>query len=277
MTQFSPGHFNSAVEDIEVNPSMGVLYVGGSFTYVGNAVRNRLAALDLETGQVTAWNPNVYGLTTAAKVWDLELGENPNTVYIGGNFEYVGGTGGVGGTPRSQIAEIDTSTGLVTAWNPNVSGGLIYSMDLDEITNSLYIGGTFDSVGGQTRSRLAAIDTVTGQSTSWNPNVSSLSNPPGSYHVTYLTLSPGATTLGIDGQFTAIGGSRELTPAVFDLPNDTPYCPADFNEDDTVNNSDIFAFLSAWFAGNMSADANGNGTLEVSDIFAFLSEWYAGC
>ncbi len=54
-------------------------------------------------------------------------------------------------------------------------------------------------------------------------------------------------------------------------------CPADFDGNGTVQVPDIFAFLSAWFAGNAAADIDRNGQVQVPDIFAFLSRWFAGC
>ncbi|MBY0260759.1 MAG: hypothetical protein K2Q20_00345 [Phycisphaerales bacterium] len=54
-------------------------------------------------------------------------------------------------------------------------------------------------------------------------------------------------------------------------------CPADFNADGTRNVSDIFSFLSAWFATQGPADVNCSGGIAVDDIFAFLSLWFAGC
>jgi hypothetical protein len=54
-------------------------------------------------------------------------------------------------------------------------------------------------------------------------------------------------------------------------------CPADFDGNGSADVTDIFAFLSAWFAGNLDADSNENGSLGVDDIFAFLSVWFAGC
>lgn len=54
-------------------------------------------------------------------------------------------------------------------------------------------------------------------------------------------------------------------------------CEADFDRDGAKTVSDIFAFLSAWFAVNTTADTDGSGTVNVSDIFAFLSLWFAGC
>jgi hypothetical protein len=47
---------------------------------------------------------------------------------------------------------------------------------------------------------------------------------------------------------------------------------ADFNNDLTVNETDIFAFLAAWFAGD--GDFDGDGATRVPDIFVFLSAWY---
>jgi spore coat protein A len=54
-------------------------------------------------------------------------------------------------------------------------------------------------------------------------------------------------------------------------------CPADFNRDGIVNVPDIFAFLSAFFAGDLEADYTYNGTVFTPDIFAFLAAWFAPC
>lgn len=54
-------------------------------------------------------------------------------------------------------------------------------------------------------------------------------------------------------------------------------CRADFNGSGTRDVEDIFAFLSAWFAGEPRADIDGSGTRDVADIFTFLSLWFAGC
>ncbi len=57
----------------------------------------------------------------------------------------------------------------------------------------------------------------------------------------------------------------------------TVECGSDFNASGTLEVSDIFAFLNAWFAGSSAADADGSGGLQVADIFAFLNAWFAGC
>ena len=55
-----------------------------------------------------------------------------------------------------------------------------------------------------------------------------------------------------------------------------PTCPADFDGNGVREVGDIFAFLSAWFAGQPAA-VNFGGTTGVSAIFAFLTAWFAGC
>jgi hypothetical protein len=58
-------------------------------------------------------------------------------------------------------------------------------------------------------------------------------------------------------------------------------CSADFNGSQSVNATDIFAFLDAWFAQNgqngpgLSADFNGSQSVNATDIFAFLDAWFA--
>ncbi len=54
-------------------------------------------------------------------------------------------------------------------------------------------------------------------------------------------------------------------------------CAADFDGNGVRDVPDIFAFLSAWFAGSSSADLDGVPGIGVPDIFAFLSLWFAGC
>ncbi len=54
-------------------------------------------------------------------------------------------------------------------------------------------------------------------------------------------------------------------------------CKADFDQTGGVTVDDIFGFLNAWFAGQLSADFDSSGVLEVQDIFSFLNAWFAGC
>ena len=51
-------------------------------------------------------------------------------------------------------------------------------------------------------------------------------------------------------------------------------CPADWDQNTSIDVPDIFAFLASWFSGQ--GDFDQNGTNDVPDIFAFLSAWFSG-
>jgi len=57
-------------------------------------------------------------------------------------------------------------------------------------------------------------------------------------------------------------------------------CPCEMDANNVLNVSDIFAFLSLWFAHHPVADFDGQNGIGVPDIFAFLACWFAhppGC
>lgn len=54
-------------------------------------------------------------------------------------------------------------------------------------------------------------------------------------------------------------------------------CPGDFDGNGTVEVTDIFTFLTAWFAGDLGADVDGTPGLQVSDIFTFLTAYFEPC
>ncbi len=54
-------------------------------------------------------------------------------------------------------------------------------------------------------------------------------------------------------------------------------CPADWNNDGTVNTLDVLQFLNAWTAGDPAADLNGDTVINTLDVLAFLNIFAAGC
>jgi PKD repeat protein len=87
--------------------------------------------------------------------------------YIGGDFTTVGGS------PRSNLAAIDLTTGNVTDWNPGADG-VVHAVTASPDGLVIYVGGTFATVDDRTRRRLAAVDARTGATTGWNPNPSAM-------------------------------------------------------------------------------------------------------
>lgn len=54
-------------------------------------------------------------------------------------------------------------------------------------------------------------------------------------------------------------------------------CAADFACDTSIDVSDIFAYLLAWFSHDPRADFDQLPGVTVDDLFQFLTEWFAGC
>ncbi len=81
--------------------------------------------------------------------------------YIGGDFTKVGDE------TRNHIAHL-RADGSPHPWNAGADGP-VWTMALNG--DLLYAGGEFGTIGGQSRSRIAALDTSTGSATAWDPAV----------------------------------------------------------------------------------------------------------
>jgi hypothetical protein len=179
--------------------SGSTLYAGGRFGNVVSSqtrvLRRGIAAFDIPSGELTAWDPNVIG-------WVQSIALLGDTVYVGGIISSVGGFLSEGGVSRQGLAALDADTGEPTSWAPAVDPFTPYSgwdSTVREIIidgNTVYVAGDFVEVEGQTRNALAALDATTGALTSWNPDVSG--------HVQSAALSGG--TIYVTGWFDAIGG-----------------------------------------------------------------------
>ena len=183
---------NGPVMSLVVNGA--TVYVGGWFSSIGGQPRKNLAALDTVTGMAISWNPNAnFGVTT--------LAVNNTTVYASGNFD------SIGGQARNHLAALDRTTGLATSWNPNTDGsGLTNILSLAINDTTVYVGGEFNSIGGQLRGNLAALDATTGLVTSWNPNASA----------GVLSLAVNGAMVYAGGKFSSIGGQTRNRIAALD-------------------------------------------------------------
>jgi beta-propeller uncharacterized protein DUF5122 len=183
----------------------GGWYLGGRFTHVGGVPRLNLAHI-LADGTVSAWNPNAEGGTDPAV---LALTVSGTTVYAGGTFN------NIGGQARNNIAALDASSGLATAWDPNVGGGHVSTLAVSGST--VYAGGGFTSVGGQMRNRIAALDASSGLATPWNPDA----------NAQLFELVVSGSTVYVSGLFTGIGGQMRNFIAALDASSGlaTPWNP----------------------------------------------------
>jgi trimeric autotransporter adhesin len=178
----------------------GGWFVGGIFTSVGGVARNNIAHI-LSNGSLDpAWNPNANYAVSA-------LAMSGTTVYAGGDFDSIGGQG------RNHIAALDATTGKVLAWNPNVSGVTnggdapsVFAIAVSGAT--VYVGGAFVTIGGQSRNSIAALDATTGNALAWNPNPQAYS--------TVLSLAVSGATVYAGGSIDTIGGQSRPGIAALD-------------------------------------------------------------
>ena len=126
-----------------------VVYLGGRFTEVhdGNGTslpRSRLAAIDLTTGEPTAWDPSADD-----EVFSLAAAPDGSRIYVGGKLRTVGGAS------VFNVAAVDPIEGLaVPDWRPKVSAPV---RALAAWEDRLYLGGTFGTISGTTRRGIAAL------------------------------------------------------------------------------------------------------------------------
>ncbi|MGI9089165.1 MAG: beta strand repeat-containing protein [Chthoniobacterales bacterium] len=180
---------NASVVGIAVSGS--AIYLGGYFSSLGGVVRRSIAAINALDGTATNWDPGARGANgNDGLVYALAV--SGSTVYVGGFFT------SIGGQPRVSIAAINVADGFPTKWDPsaNYNGGTGSVTTLATAGPTIYAGGAFNSIGGQTRNSIAAIDATDGTATTWNPNPNS--------EVAALMVSGNLVYVG--GYFTAIGG-----------------------------------------------------------------------
>lgn len=164
------------------------LYVGGSFTRIGGTRTGGFVPIDMATGQPGEGWPRVDGTVYACAADDR------GGWYIGGNFS------SVAGVPRQCLAHLRADRSL-DDWDPAVSGGSTPSVRAIVVNGgTVYVGGSFTTVGGQARANLAALYAANGQATAWNPGASGASNL-----VTALLFRSGVLYVG--GSFSTLGGA----------------------------------------------------------------------
>jgi hypothetical protein len=152
---------NGKVDAIAVSDDGSRVFLGGSFTTVDGQPRANLAAVDASTGAlIEDWQADTTG--TSPEVHDLAI--HGDRLYVAGKF------GGIGGTARKRLQVVSASTGAVDmSFNAKVVGG-IRAIDLSPDFTTLYAGGGFSSLGGQSRLGVGAVDAVSGAPTSFAPS-----------------------------------------------------------------------------------------------------------
>src|SRR5262249_5215111 len=152
VTSGSPSLFGRLVTALGVSGSR--VFAVGRFSSAGGVARNHLAAIDLTSGQATAWDPNVDGTVSALAV-------SGSTIYAGGSFTTVNG-----GTPHMGLAAFDATTGALTP--TPITDGFVEALAVAGST--VYVGGAgFGRLGTERRGPVGAFEADTGTVTSFGP------------------------------------------------------------------------------------------------------------
>ena len=159
-TAFDP-NANNPVYSIALQAD-GKILVGGDFTNIGGQPRNRIARLDATTGLADSFDPNADSRVSVIAV------QADGKVLAGGFFSSIGGQN------RNRIARLDATTGLADSFNPNANSFVVSIVV--QADGKILVGGFFsgaNSIGGQTRNRIARLDATTGLADSFDPNANS--------------------------------------------------------------------------------------------------------
>ena len=154
------------------------------------------AAVDDRT-PANGWRPSGGTAYALARAGDM--------VIIGGTFTaMVSPTGTT--TARSRLAAVSASTGALLPWAPNPNGE-VRAVTVSADGQTVYVGGTFTSIGGAARANLAAVLTSTGRATSFSADT----------NATVRTLLVHGNSLFVGGIFYRVrgsdrGGGAELDP-----------------------------------------------------------------
>jgi uncharacterized delta-60 repeat protein len=177
----------------------GKILIGGTFTTVLGVARNNIARLNPDGTLDTAFNPNANGSVPSIAV------QPDGKILAGGGFT------SIGGQTRNHIARLDPTTGLADSFDPNANS-FVESIAV-QADGKILAGGSFagaNSIGAQTRNRIARLDPSTGLADSFDPNANGLIN-------SIAVQADGKILAG--GQFSNIGGqTRNLFAR---LSNDT--------------------------------------------------------
>ena len=144
-----------------------------------------------------------------------------NTVYVTGNFANARPAGSAAGTnliPRANILAYDITTGVLnTTFAPSLNAqglGLVASPD----GQTIYVGGDFTQVNGQSKYRVAALDATTG----------ALRNFSAAFNARVRGLAISGTTLFVGGNFSTASNQTRTRLAAYNTGTSAllPWAPS---------------------------------------------------
>jgi uncharacterized delta-60 repeat protein len=186
---FDPGTgANDAVLAVVIHDSK--VLIGGYFTTVDGVGRNHIARLNADGSLDKGFNPgtgaNDHVLTVAV--------QDDGKVLIGGMFTTVNGVG------RNYIARLNEDGSLDTSFNPGTGPNLLVRAVAVQPDGKVLIGGSFTTVGGVTRNRIARLNADGSLDAGFDPGMGA-----SSWVDAVAVQSDGKVLIG--GDFTTVDGT----------------------------------------------------------------------
>ena len=202
------------------------MFIAGLCDSLAGSPYNVLGAITVSAGARVSWQPRPNGNVVA-----LAVDSSRRNLFIGGGFTAIGEW-----INRENLAAIDVHTGCVLPWNPGADD---YVDVLAVDGNTVYVGGWFAHVGGQSRSLIAAVDAESGVCRDWNP---SADGP-------VVTLLPRGPVLMVGGRFTSIGGQARRYIAALDTATGlaTAWNPDPDDWIECLAEGDSVIYVGGWF------------------------------
>jgi hypothetical protein len=186
----------------------GGWYVAGDFDRAGGSVRYGLAHIrpdgsaDPAFPQIGHEPLSVFNTNEFADA--LALSADGHTLYVGGEFDQLGGAA------RNGLGAIDLSSGTATSWNPGTDG-VVYALAAGSGSSAgfVFAGGNFTKAGANnvTVPNAAKISASTGNADAGFAPTPESSGDPTSAYVYALALGNGGSPLYIGGSFDSFGGT----------------------------------------------------------------------
>jgi trimeric autotransporter adhesin len=178
-------------------------------TMVFSAPPVRAAEVFSSTAQDGTWGTEIADTGKAGRV--LAVVVSGGTVYLGGDFQAMSPPGSkdtAALVERQHLAALGDGGTTLADWNPGADKEVRALLAAPD-GRRIYAGGTFSRIGGESLSRLAALDAATGAvDTTFRP-------PKPDAVVRALALSPDGSVLYVGGDFsqlTAADGTVEERP-----------------------------------------------------------------
>jgi len=279
-TDWNPGA-DGSVHDLALGDT--TIFVAGRFKNIGGARHLKAAEVELATGRVTEWNPSAnldnfvdpppvgFGSAPDPRVSINEIAVAGGRVLLGGKFDSPDTDLG-----RPALIAVSRTSGQILDWDAGFAAGSeVRELLVDGDT--VYVGGKFTAVGGQTRANLAALNIATAELNAWSPSVTSAGNASDA-HVAALAIAGGGIYVG--GDFGEVGGQAHRDLAEVSLqtaqptlwnPDVKPLTAGDpaYVESVSITGSLVYAGGSFGFVG----DAERRGLAAIDRATGRASNW----